>query len=252
MRRFTHCGLLACCLLLPFPERLLARDPGPRMVTEAEAPVWRAVGRLNVAGNRHCSATLIADDLVLTAAHCLFNARTGRRAQPGNMRFVAGQRRQTYAALRGVTAAVILPGFAFRDRADARGAENDLALLRLDAPILPTEAVPLPVGSWDRSGTVSMVAFGRDRAFIASVREDCRALGQSPALVVLDCPVVPGVSGAPVLLATDRGPVVVGVVSAAMSADAYALAVLLTPALVDALVRALPDAPIMPGSGAGD
>jgi protease YdgD len=86
---------------------------------------------------------------------------------------------------------------------------------------------------------VSMVAFGRDRAYIASLRENCRAQRQTPALVVLDCPVVPGVSGAPVLRQGPGGPVVVGVVSAAMKDEAFAVTIEVTPGVIEALKLSL-------------
>jgi protease YdgD len=235
MPRFRAALVLALCLMPAAPGLPGAQDRAARMVTEAEAPVYRAVGRLNIAGNRHCTATLISDRLVLTAAHCLFNALTGREARPRDIMFVAGQRGETYAALRKVSAVVKLPGYAFRRLPYARNAENDLALLHLDQPIPRAEAAPLSIGVWDRSGSVSMAAFGRDRAYIASLREGCSALRQTPALVVLDCPVVPGVSGAPVLRPGPEGPVVVGVVSASVKGEAYAVTIPVTPALIDRL-----------------
>lgn len=235
MPPLSHAALLACCLVMLAPAGSDARDRVARMVTETEAPAYRAVGRLNVAGNRHCTATLINNRLVLTAAHCLFNARTGRRARPQDIMFVAGQRGESYAALRKVNGVALLPGYYFRRLPYARGAEKDLALLQLETPIGPDEAAPLPVGVWDRRGSVSMVAFGRDRAYIASLRENCRPQRQTPALVVLDCPVVPGVSGAPVLRQGPEGPVVVGVVSAAVKGEAFAVTIPVTPNVIEAL-----------------
>jgi protease YdgD len=235
MPRPWHAILLAFGLLILSPDTLQARDREARMVTEAEAPAYRAVGRLNVAGNRHCTATLISDRLVLTAAHCLFNALTGNEARPEDIMFVAGQRGDTYAALRKVSAVVKLPGYDFRRLPSTREAGTDLALLHLEQPITQDEARPLPVGDWDRSGTLSMAAFGRDRAYVASLREGCRVLRQTAELVVLDCPVVPGVSGAPVLRQGPDGPVVVGVVSGSVIDEAFAVTIPVTPALVDRL-----------------
>ena len=49
------------------------------MLGPEEAAAYRGVGRLNIAGTRFCTATLIAPAVVLTAAHCLFHPRTGAR-----------------------------------------------------------------------------------------------------------------------------------------------------------------------------
>jgi V8-like Glu-specific endopeptidase len=45
--------------------------PERRMLEAGEAAAFQAVGRLNIAGNRYCTATLNAPDLIVTPAHCL-------------------------------------------------------------------------------------------------------------------------------------------------------------------------------------
>ena len=65
-----------------------------------EARGWEAVGRLDT-GDGFCSATLIAPDLVLSAAHCLFD-RAGQSLAPEAITFHAGLRNGTAVATRGI------------------------------------------------------------------------------------------------------------------------------------------------------
>ncbi len=234
---------LAAALALCLGATAAAQAPRQRILDVAEAAAFRAVGRLNVAGNRHCTATLIAPDVALTAAHCLFNPRTGRRAPPAEMKFVIGQWRDAYAALRGVAATAVPPDYVY-DREVALGVVGaDVALLRLDAPTAAEAAVPIPVGAIAAPGPYAIVAYGRDRAYAPSLREDCALVANDGAVVALDCAVTFGVSGAPVL-APGRSRVVA--VVSAQGVDAagrdIALAAALAPRL-EPLLAALPPAP---------
>lgn len=67
-----------------------------RLGTENEARSWEAVGRLELAGRGFCTARLISSDTVLTAAHCVYDGKTGRLHDATPLSFalvcVAGRR----------------------------------------------------------------------------------------------------------------------------------------------------------------
>lgn len=195
-----------------------AEPAAPRMIPDDEAAAWRAVGPLHVAGNRSCTATLISDHEAITAAHCLFHPVTHHRADPSDIKFVLGQRRDSYAALRGVSRLAVLPGYVYiGQKVGLSQVSSDLALLELDQPVPASEAEPLPVADWPpaemKNAEVSVLGFGRDRPYMATIRTGCRVTQTAGAVAEIDCALVPGLWGAPVLLGGGTPPQVVAVVS---------------------------------------
>src|SRR5262245_13573178 len=53
---------------------------------------WSAIGLLQRKVGWACTATLVTENAVLTAAHCLFNRRSSRQLAPAEVRFLAGYR----------------------------------------------------------------------------------------------------------------------------------------------------------------
>lgn len=198
-------------VLLLLAGTATADDGGRRMLTEDEAVPFRAVGRVNIAGDRFCTGTLIAPDQVLTAAHCLYNPQTGARVQPNEIRFVAGLRIEKKAAMRRVVRVFADPDFTF-GRAGPDGVGADLALLILAVPIPAKAAVPIDVGAGRAPFTI--VSYGRDRPQAPSIETGCRVISSYGEGMALDCPVTEGVSGAPILAGSGDDRRIVGVVSA--------------------------------------
>lgn len=197
-RRFLA-AMVACCSISS--SVAFGEVAAQSMVPDNEAKSWYAIAKLNIAGNRWCNAVLISETEVLTAAHCLFHPITKHLAEAKDIKVVLGQRRNEYAALRGVTDHAVLPGFSpgLGDSADLNQIAVDLALLRLDAPVSPQDIQPLEITDWLSYRSVSVTGYGRDRPFLPSIREDCELTPVSTNVATLDCTIVPGLSGAPVV-----------------------------------------------------
>lgn len=185
------------------------------LTTGDESRGWEAVGRLDLANRGFCTATLIREDLVLTAAHCLFDKSTGRRIDPADINFLAGWRNGRAAAYRGVRRDVVHPDYVYSGTGQVERVEYDLALLQLDHPIrLPSITPFLTHGASRSFRQVGVVSYAKDRADVPSLQEVCPVLGRQPGMLVMGCSVDFGSSGAPVFVMDGGIPRIVSVVSA--------------------------------------
>ncbi len=233
----------AALMLLALAWPLAAGSEGVVIGAEAAAR-WRAVGSLTVAGHRVCSAALISDHEAITAAHCVVNRQTGLRTPAAALHLVLGQTAAGQAAVRGVVASAVLPDYlASRAEGGLGNLVYDTALLVLDAPVSAGEAMPLEVVDWPKpvGDFVDILGYEKAGPDAVTLREGCTALDSLDGVTTVNCAVVAGLSGAPVLLNAypDAPPILVATVSSRSMGAATSLTFVVTVAPRLAALRAL-------------
>ena len=166
-----------------------------------------AVARLNHAGYRermHCTASLVGPQEVVTARHCV----DGLAAE--DLHVLLGYDRGAYAEHRRVASI-------------HAAADHDIARLCLDdeaaASPLPSSAEP------PAPGPVAARGYPASRAHAQDTRRCALTPIPGEPQAVLDCPLEPGMSGAPVVAGDGEAARVIAVVSA--SGEGRSLVVLL-------------------------
>lgn len=218
MRRWMSLSLM----VLVVTTTAFAQDAKlKRLETSEQGRGWDAVGRLDIAGEGFCTGALIATNLVLTAAHCLYDKRSGERINHENIEFLAGWRNGRASAYRSIRRAVVHPNYTLEDTGLASGrVRNDLALLELSQPIRNRAITPFSTAARPRKGdVVGVVSYAKDRSEAPSLQEVCEVLAKQDGVLVTTCDVGFGSSGAPIFTFRNGKAHVVSVISAKAEAD---------------------------------
>jgi len=205
-------GVVVACLMLARPDGATAGDPS---ISVRSVPGWEAVGRLSIAGQNMCTGALIAPNLVLTAAHCLYDQRSGRAVKPSSIKFEAGLNGRRVKASRTVTKVVVHSEYQFRPKGQSQ-IGHDIAVLRLDRPISSNQIQPFALAASPRKGdAVGVLSYTYIQSNRPNLEQPCHVLARRSETLVMSCRVDFGASGAPVFaVSPGRAPRLVSVISA--------------------------------------
>jgi protease YdgD len=162
-----------------------------------------------VAGQHHCSAVLIADNLALSAAHCLYSSRQGNWIKGQFIHFVGGYQFDQYKAHSQVLNYYIPPQYRPKSRTNQQNTPYDWALLSLKAPIgKKLGYMPLARFNAQQLANLSLtnqfiqVGYGQHRPYILSADFNCKAhrFKQDNRLIMHQCQSARGDSGGPLLV----------------------------------------------------
>ncbi|WP_420585392.1 trypsin-like serine peptidase [Ruegeria sp.] len=161
---------------------------------------WEAVGRLDTGTRGFCTGTLIAQDIVLTAAHCALDKSTGRPYAPGEVTFRAGLSNGKSLADRKVVQIAVHPDYVKHTSLSNAAIRADVALMRLEEPIPYSVADPFALHSGRVAGNeVSLASYGRGRSEAITRERSCRILQRQQGLITFNCDITFGSSGSALL-----------------------------------------------------
>ena len=210
LRKFIIAALCSWLLGASAEAQTLA---GPDLVeVDVSAYPWSSIVKLNNSVGGSCTGAVIARDEILTAAHCIFNRRTGRFLRPASLHVLLGYQRGQYAVHALVGRYSVGPGYD-----PARGLAtiaSDWAVLKLAKP-LPSAIRPLQfVEHQPTTGSRLMVAsYARGRRHVLTADKSCQLLREASSLSLFenDCRGAQGSSGAPVLIPEGEIAFIVGI-----------------------------------------
>lgn len=206
-----------------------------RLDTREDLRGWEAVGRVDIAGGGFCTGTLIASDIVLTAAHCVI-APGGAPIDAARITFRAGYADGVAIAESPVQRTAAAAGFSGREPAPVEEMLSDVALLQLAKPIPSSVISPFTVDLPGTGDEVSVVSYAQGREEALSWQRVCNVLGQQDGFIAVDCDVTFGSSGAPVLDRSGYRAKIVSIIAAGYREDDRTIAYgMRLPALVDSL-----------------
>lgn len=218
-------SILACTLISLVASISNANAQQWRLLSAEEQAPWGAVGKLvngRIGAQGLCTATLIAPDYILTAAHCLATAQKLTPSQLRRYTFAAGWNDGKALGTSPVAEVIIPEDYRFGRKTDLETLNSDWALARLAEPIVDVQPLPLVrlPGPWE---PVYYLSYSQKHDEAPLLTKGCahRVMEQGP--LQISCPAVGGNSGAAVLVGRPESPQIVAIIAAQAQSNAFAV-----------------------------
>jgi protease YdgD len=205
MKRYVLTGFMALvAMIVSGPASNQDLHPGiigddDRVRVDDLGPPWDAVGQVNIGGYRmagRCTGTMVASDLVLTAAHCVINPWSKTPFPLRDIHFVAGVRGSVNKGHATAKCLHFTSGYQYEP---LYGVAKDAVAIVLKEK-LKVDPVTLDYGVVAENGLRFVhAAYPADRRFALHAHYDCHLLrfDLTEPLWLNDCDTDPASSGGP-------------------------------------------------------